>query len=87
MIVYRLMEFARGDGADLPAFVRGNENGSGERHGCQDIHDKIRCSRLDSAEVQTGSFKFFKKNNHYLYVFDLQAFKVFVSNLPRLHKA
>ena len=48
MIVYRLMEFARGDGTDIPAFVRGNENGRGERHGGKDIHDEIDIKKPNS---------------------------------------
>ena len=35
------MEFARCDGTDIPAFVRGNEDGRGERSRGEDIHDKI----------------------------------------------
>jgi hypothetical protein len=42
------MDLARGDGTDIPAVVRGNENGRREGSRCEDIHDQIKPLRQDS---------------------------------------
>ena len=68
MIVYRLMEFARCDGTDIPAFVRGNENGRGEGSRGEDIHDQITTRKCDdnpaavSMENPGGVICFISKN-------------------------
>ena len=41
------MDLAGGDGADVPAAVRGNEDGRREGSRGEDIHDKIACYVLE----------------------------------------